>query len=911
MTGRGHRSSPPPDRGAPTTRGPGGIRALLTVRSVAGRVFLVELLIVLVLVAAAVAAMVLQARSSTVSDARRVTRGVAESFAHAPGVAAALDGPDPSATLQPLAEEVRRTTGVDGLLVFSNSFVQLTSPYPDYVGRPYQPPAYVVQKVVPELRAGRTVTFTLEEPGYRAIATAVPVFGPDGSPKGVVSANITVEKVDAVVGSNLPVLLGGAAGAVALGALGTALVARRLLRQTRGLGPADMTRMYEHHDAVLHAVREGVLIVSSDGRLVLANDEAKRLLALPADPEWRPVAELGLDGDTLALLTSSEDPTDRVHPAGDRLLVVNKRPTAPYGGLPSSVVTLRDTTELFELAGRVEVADLRRRLVYDAGLAVGSTLDPARTCEELAAVAVPRFADAAAVDLLEAVTRGEEPDAADGRLRRAAFRGPQAEPDTGPDAAPRQPAVGERVEVSPTSPQARVLADGRALIAPAEPGSDTAAPSGAAHAADAAVLVVPLLVRGVVLGLVEFRRGPGRVPFDAEDLSLAEDLAARAAVAVDNARRYRREHRLAVTLQRSLLPSRLPDQAALEVASHYRPAHSGVGGDWFDVIPLSGFRTALVVGDVVGHGIRAAVAMGRLRTAVRTFSALDLPPDEVLGRLDELVTQLDAEAEDGGITGSTCLYAVYDPVSGVCGLARAGHPGPALVAPGGTVTYPEVAVSPPLGVGGLPVDVTELHLAAGSQLVLFTDGLVESRTRDLDLGLERLRRALTGDGSRGPEEICRAVTGSVLPDRPADDVALLVARTRRLEPDRVAEWEVPMDPSAVSPVRSACARRLEEWGLGETVFTTELILSELITNAIRYGAPPVRVRLLRDRSLVCEVSDGNSTAPHLRWAASTDEGGRGLYLVAQLAHRWGTRHTATGKVIWSEQLLPEGPGPAG
>ncbi|WP_418960159.1 SpoIIE family protein phosphatase [Streptomyces tritici] len=859
--------------------GPGraGLRALLDPRSVAGRTLLVELVIVLVLVAAGATALVLQARSSTVNDARRVTRGVAESFAHAPGLVGALDGPDPSAALQPRAEAVRRATGVDSVVVFTTDSVQLTSPYPEYVGRPYTPPPYVAERVLPELHAGRTVTFELREPAYHSIATAVPVFGPDGTPRGAVSVHITVATVDSVVGADLPVLLGGAAAAVTLAVVATLLASRRLRRQTRGLGPTELARMYDHHDAVLHAVREGVVITDGDGRVLLANDEARRLLGLPADVERRPVAALGLDPETAALLSSAGELTDGIHQVGDRTLAVNRRPTAPFGGLPGSVVTLRDSTEL---AGRVEAAGRRSRLLYEAGMRIGDTLDMTRTCEELAEVALGGFADTVTVDLAEAVTRGEEPDGAARLLLRTARRGGAAGP----------PGVGRPVLVADGSPRARCLDEGRAVLAGG---------SGAGSA-----VVAPLRVRDGVLGLVEFRRSPDSAPYAHEDLLLAEELAARAAVSVDNARRYTREHGTAEALQHNLLPRIVPRRTALEVAHRYLPARAGVGGDWYDVIPLPGFRTALVVGDVVGHGINAAVAMGRLRTAIRTFAALDLPPEEMLGRLDELVAQTDEECGGHQITGSTCAYAVYDPVSGICTLARAGHLGPALVGPDGGVEYPETALAPPLGVGGHPFESTELKLEEGSQLVLFTDGLLGNRERDVDRGLERLRAALAGDGRRGPEETCRALP---VP-HPADDVAVLVARTGRLAPDQVAEWDVPTDPAAVARVRSACARRLSEWGLDELAFTVELILSELITNAIRYGTAPVRVRLLRDTSLFCEVSDGSSTAPHLRWAATEDEGGRGIFLVAQLAHRWGTRCTQDGKVIWCELPLTEDAG---
>ncbi|CAM5313051.1 histidine kinase [Streptomyces avidinii] len=418
---------------------------------------------------------------------------------------------------------------------------------------------------------------------------------------------------------------------------------------------------------------------------------------------------------------------------------------------------------------------------------------------------------------------------------------------------------------------------------------------------------MPLRARGVVLGMTGYWRGQDSPPFDEEDVSFAEELTARAALSVDNARRYTREHNMAVTLQRSLLPRGVPEQSAVEVAHRYLAAQAGVGGDWFDVIPLPGARVALVVGDVVGHGLHAAATMGRLRTAVYNFSTLDLPPDELLSHLDELVAHIDTDEQEWqGITGATCLCAIYDPVSGQVTAATAGHPGPALIRPDGTVSFPEVPVSPPLGLGaGLPMETVTVTLPEGSRLALFTDGLIESRDRDPDAGLAALRAALAGP-ARTPEETCTAVIDAMLPARPSDDVALLVARTRRLDPERIAEWDVSPDPAAVSPVRNACARRLAEWGLEDIAFTTELILSELITNAIRYGTEPIRVRLLYDRSLVCEVSDGSSTSPHLRRAETTDEGGRGLFLVAQFAERWGTRYTARGKIIWSEQALHAG-----
>jgi anti-sigma regulatory factor (Ser/Thr protein kinase) len=338
-----------------------------------------------------------------------------------------------------------------------------------------------------------------------------------------------------------------------------------------------------------------------------------------------------------------------------------------------------------------------------------------------------------------------------------------------------------------------------------------------------------------------------------------------------------------------------------------------VGGDWFDVIPLSGARAALVVGDVVGHGIHASATMGRLRAAVRTLADVDLPPDELLTRLDDLVSRLSANGEAGtgagdgddaeNEIGATCLYAVYDPVSRRCCLARAGHPLPALVTPDGTASFLDLPAGPPLGLGGLPFESSEIELPAGSVLALYTDGLIESRYYDIDLGFERLRRALTHQ-DRSLQTTCDNVLKAVLPDRPADDVALLIARTHALDDDQVATWDLPADPAIVASARRQVAERLANWGLHDAAFTTELVVSELVTNAIRHAQSPIQLRLIRDRTLICEVSDGSSTAPHLRRARAFDEGGRGLLLVSRLALRWGSRQTPHGKTIWAEQALP-------
>ncbi|MFJ9097168.1 SpoIIE family protein phosphatase [Streptomyces sp. NPDC102405] len=883
--------------GARTRRRPGALRAVVGGRSVAGQVFVLQVVIVLLLVVAAVVALVLQVRHDSTIEARNRSVAVAEAFANAPGTVEALSSPDPSAVLQPRAEAARRATDVDFIVVMNTDGIRYTHPKPDRIGKKF------VGNIAPAL-AGKVVTEDITGTIGPLVQAVVPVKADNGKVVGLVSAGITTAKVGGTANQQLPLLLMAAAVGLALATGGTALVSRRLLRQTHGLGPHEMTRMYEHHDAVLHAVREGVLIVGGEGRLLLANDEAHRLLDLPADAEGRHVLDLSLPADTAGLLASGRVATDEVHRVKDRLLAVNQRPTDIQGGPPGSVATLRDSTELRALSGRAEAARERLDMLYDATVGIGTSLDVTRTAEELAELSVPRFSDFATVDLFDAVLSGGQPEAAT-TLRRTALSGIRED-------APLYK-VGERIPLVDSAPQARGIGSGRAVLEPrlAEAtgwrAQDLERSAQVIKYGIHSLIAVPLRVGDLVLGTVSFWRSDKPQPFDADEVALAEELVTRAAVSIDNARRYTREHTMAVTLQRSLLPRRLPEQDALDIAYKYLPAQAGVGGDWFDVLPLSGARVALVVGDVVGHGLHAAATMGRLRTAVHNFSALDLPPDELLALLDELVARIDQdeaeESDNSPVTGATCLYAVYDPVSRLCTIARAGHPPPALIHPDGSVEYPDVPAGPPLGLGGLPFETADLELAEGSRLVLYTDGLVEDRERDIDVGLELLRTALEQAGP-SPEDTCRAVLDAQPPTRATDDIALIVARTRALRADRIAEWQVPADPAAVSDVRAAVSRQLARWDLDELAFTTELILSELVTNAIRYGGDPIHVRVLHDRTLICEVFDSSSTSPHLRYAAMTDEGGRGLFLVAQLSDRWGTRYTPEGKVIWAEQPLP-------
>ncbi|WSB72979.1 SpoIIE family protein phosphatase [Streptomyces decoyicus] len=574
-------------------------------------------------------------------------------------------------------------------------------------------------------------------------------------------------------------------------------------------------------------------------------------------------------------------------------------------------------------------AQERLALLNDASVRIGSTLDVTRTAQELADVAVPALADFVAVDLLDSVLRGAEPvpgpvDSTP-TMRRS---GQQSVHEGCPEAGL---AVGEAVQRSPSSPIARCLLKGESLV---EPVLDFATSSWVTEDPVRAavirafgfrsVMVAPVQARGITLGAATFFRSRRLGPFAADDVQLAEELVARAAVCVDNARRFTREHTAARVMQQNLLPHELTGGSALEVASWYFPADapSGVGGDWFDVIPLSGARVALVVGDVVGHGINAAATMGRLRTAVRTLANLDLPPDELLARLDDLVIGLvkthrtDPPADAGNpsvastFMGATCLYAVYDPVSRRCSLARASHLPPLIVGPDGAVECPDVPAGPPLGLGTLPFESVELELAEGSLIALYTNGLIETCDRDISVGLSRLSGALAVPG-RTLKEVGGNVVKALMTGPPSDDAALLLARTHALDAHQVASWDLAADPAVVGSARALAGQQLSEWGLDELLFTTELIVSELVTNAIRHGSGPITLRLIRQDALICEVSDASSTSPRLRHARTTDEGGRGLFIVAQLTRRWGTRYTPIGKIIWTEQSMPSDTGPSG
>ncbi|MFB7416579.1 SpoIIE family protein phosphatase [Streptomyces sp. NPDC056210] len=572
-------------------------------------------------------------------------------------------------------------------------------------------------------------------------------------------------------------------------------------------------------------------------------------------------------------------------------------------GHPGVLMAVEDVTER-------EAARARLDLLYDTRRTVGTTLDATTTARELAGVLVPALADAVTVHILDAVLRGEPrrrgPVGAGEPLRRAAFL-------NGPDThADERDTILETLPVA--TPFTRSLEDATPRLVSRLDAEGVWPPELSEHAhvlASAGVhslMAVPLVVPDAVLGVVTLYRSERPQPYRQQDLDLAVQVASRAALGIDHASSYTRERNTATALQRHLLPSRTPDLTTVETAHLYLPVSAG--GDWFDVIELSGARVGLVVGDVVGHGIEVAAMMGRLRTALRTLAELDLEPDELLIHLDEIAARLASENvdadeldHDGDIpTGgrvATCAYAVYDPVKRHLTLASAGHPAPLLVSPEGEVATVEVEMGPALGTAHGTYETATHSLEDGAVLCLYTDGLLAGS----DQAADTLRRVLTHQ-DRALSETADAIAYALADDQADDDAVLLLARARGLSEDQAVHWDLPSDPSVVAAARSLAGRQLVAWGLEGIAFETELIISELVTNAIRYGEGPVSLRLIRDRHLTCEVTDGSNTSPHMRRAHDTDEGGRGLYLVMSMSHRWGTRYAARGKTVWSQQLLP-------
>ncbi|CAM5640245.1 hypothetical protein GCM10010222_59680 [Streptomyces tanashiensis] len=553
----------------------------------------------------------------------------------------------------------------------------------------------------------------------------------------------------------------------------------------------------------------------------------------------------------------------------------------------------------------------RGRLAWlnSAGSRIGTTLDLERTAQELAEFTVPRFADGAAVDILESVLRGDEGARWTGTgtplMRATALCAVETLSSLEPTPVGETTSANAE-EAHETLLHRYCLRQGRPVLVSRMRHDDyvKVAPTERAAAKMRAAgvhsyLAVPLIARGLLLGSADFVRGRGTPPFSSTDLALAEQLASQAAVYIDNARLYGREREHVVSLQRALLPRATPVTPGLRVHAEYAPsaAHHGVGGDWYDVMALPGGRTALMVGDVMGHGLPAAATMGRLRTVARTLMTLDMAPERVLARLDLATRDLEDEQV------ATFLCAVFDPADSTYTLASAGHLPPLLLDGQGSAEFVDVPVGAPLGAGVIPYDPIRLKVPRGGSLAMYTDGLVKSRHADIDDQLDCLRTAARG---LAPEAL---EAGGLIGCAPADaarfdEAVLLVARTESEDAADLREWQLPEGGRAASVARHLVTDQLATWDLTELADVFELVVSELVGNALRYGNGPGRIRLLRGDRLVVEVSDTGPDLPQIQHADLSDEGGRGLQLINMLCRRWGSCRTVTGKVVWAEQNLP-------
>ncbi|CAG6394053.1 PAS domain-containing SpoIIE family protein phosphatase/ATP-binding protein [Streptomyces cocklensis] len=687
-------------------------------------------------------------------------------------------------------------------------------------------------------------------------------------------------------------------------------------------------RTLEHDLAALDSLFDasplGVAIFDKELRYVRVNEALARMNGRSvADHVGHTVAEVldVRDAESLTalqqdVLVTGRPVIDLVSPApgghGHRSLSYH-RLADRAGRVLGISATVIDVTERVEAASRAERARRRLALLNDVGSRIAGQLDVRRNAEELAASLVPTFGDYSGVVLHSQLAEG-------GELPTAPYSDSTPMRQTGVGAITWSPDVvrmirpGQAMSFDRKSPFGEVLATGRPKLLGSreELVNMTSADdpkTGAALAVGVqSMLVLPLRAHGVVLGLLVVSRAGGREAFDQEDVALGMELADRAGASLDNARLYVREREGALMLQRSLLPRSTPAAPGVDVAYRYVPGSSvaEVGGDWFDVLPLAGGRVGFVVGDVMGHGLPAAATMGRLRTAVRTLAGLDMAPDELLRRVSELGDDLAQNQAEGWM--ATAVYAVYDPSTRRCTIAQAGHPPPVLVEPGDrpgrqAARLLDLPPGVPLGVGGVRFETTELDVPDGTVLVLYTDGLVESRRHDIGTGLERLRTTLCRPLD-SLEEACDDLLAAMEPGREPDDVALLMARLGTLPSGSTASWTFPAEASAVRLARRRVRDALADWGLPELTDVTVLLVSELVTNSLRYAHGPIGVRMVCGTSLLVEVSDPLPDPPRERVATAEDEGGRGLQLVAGASRRWGTRHGPLGKTVWFELALP-------
>ncbi|MFF3208311.1 SpoIIE family protein phosphatase [Streptomyces sp. NPDC002962] len=569
--------------------------------------------------------------------------------------------------------------------------------------------------------------------------------------------------------------------------------------------------------------------------------------------------------------------------------------------------------ELADEGEDLEYVAVRERLEFlnEVSGKIGTSLDLSRTILEVSRAVVPRFTDVAGTYLREQVVAGEGfPDGVPDTTtmwHRVAVEHTD-EPGRWDDVVP----VGEAMPFPAHTPFFQCMTTGQPVLVPRISEQMGHAIASQFEKRDIrplitgrSMLVVPLKARNVVLGFMILLRHPERALFNDMDRVTGAELAARAGLVLDNARMYTYQESVAETLQDSMLPHIPPRMAGCDIATRYLPGTllGRVGGDWFDSVKLPGARTALVVGDVMGHGLNSAAMMGQLRTAVQTMAALDLPPAQLLRNLDDLAQRL------GDSYLATCLYAVYDPIAGELHLANAGHIPPVLVrAVDGRSELLDLPTGAPIGVGGVPFEAVRVRVEPGDRLVMCTDGLVEVRGEDIGVGLATLSESAAHPAASMDDACDTIIRALNTRGGRKDDVALLLARLNGIEPDDVAEWRFPLDPAQVGRARAVVREQLHDWGLAKQADAAGLMVSELVTNAVRHARRnPVALRLVRGDTLLCEVEDDDHELPTLLSAGPGDEAGRGLRVVSALAREWGTSRSEAGKSVWFELTLPRRP----
>ncbi|MFJ3812464.1 SpoIIE family protein phosphatase [Streptomyces sp. NPDC090073] len=595
-------------------------------------------------------------------------------------------------------------------------------------------------------------------------------------------------------------------------------------------------------------------------------------------------------------------------------------PVTPYWGVPrragrarvEAVAPRERAAAALVPAGAeldLEYAAVRERLEFlnEVSSGIGTSLDLGETIREVTSAAVPRFADFAGTHLRAAVLAGEgfpdgPPDASTVMFR--VWVEHNDEPGRWDDTVP----VGEAFAFPEHTPFYKCMVTGEPVVVPRVTEELSERIAGEFEKRDLrpliggrSLLIVPLKARNVVLGFMVLMRRPDRPAFDDMDRTTGAELAARAGLVLDNARMYTYQENVADTLQDSMLPQVNPRMAGCDVATRYLPGTrlGRIGGDWFDTIKLPGSRTALVVGDVMGHGLNSAAMMGQLRTAVQTMATMETPPAQLLRNLDDLARRL------GENYLATCLYAVYDPIRGELTLANAGHIPPVLVrAEDGSSELLDLPTGAPIGVGGVPFEAVRIRVAPGDRLVLCTDGLVEVRGSDIGEGLAALCESAAHPAASMDDACDTIIRALNTRGGRKDDVALLLARLNGIPDDHVAEWRLDAEPLAVPRARRLVRERLLKWCLPHTVETAELLVSEVVTNAVRHAqGDRIGLRVVRTDALLFEVTDDEPALPAMLSAGPLDESGRGLRVVSRLAREWGASTSGHRKTVWFEQTL--------